>query len=357
LADLRGQVVLITGSSRGLGFLLAREFARQGCRLIICARDQAEVGRAQADLARQGAEVAAFTCDITRSDEVQRLIDEATRRFGRIDILVNNAGVIQTGPWSTMTLADYEEAFNLMFWGMLYPTQAVLPQMLQRRYGRIVNITSIGGKVSVPHLLPYSSAKFAAVGFSQGLRAELAGQGIIVTTIVPGLMRTGSYLNAFFKGRQEDEFTWFSLGSSLPFISMDAERAARQIVAAAKRGEAERTLSLPALLLARFHGLFPGPTADIAGLVNRFLLPSLDGQPPLVAPSANMPGAARARGMIVQTRLNPPRNRLLHTLTTLGRQAAERFHQYPGPVAMLAQEQGEPVIKKRLVRVYTVEET
>lgn len=100
--------------------------------------------------------------------------------------------------------------------------------MRARRRGRIVNITSIGGKVGMPHLLPYTCAKFATVGLSEGLRAELGREGIRVTTIVPGLMRTGSHLKAMFRGQHEQEFTWFSLGASLPLVSMGAERAARQ---------------------------------------------------------------------------------------------------------------------------------
>src|SRR5947207_4543781 len=196
------------------------------------------------------------------------MVEEATMRFGRIDAVINNAGIIQVGPIETMTIEDFERAMAVNFWGVVYTTLAVLPSMLARRRGNIVNITSIGGKVSVPHLLPYSCAKFAAVGFSEGLRAELARDHIPVTTIVPGLMRTGGHLNALFKGDREAEFTWFSLGASLPGISMAAERAARQIVRAAKRGEAERILSLPANLLASFHGLLPGATAGLLRLVH-----------------------------------------------------------------------------------------
>jgi short-subunit dehydrogenase len=206
---------------------------------------------------------------------------------------------------------------RVMFWGVVYPTLAVLPRMLERRGGRIVNITSIGGKVAVPHLLPYTCAKFAAVGFSEGLRAELARDGIAVTTIAPGLMRTGSALNAYFKGRAEREYQLFSVVGSLPFISMDAERAARQIVQATKRGEAERILSIPAVLLARFHGLFPGLLANLLGLANR-LLPGPDGAVQL-----------QHRGMELQER---SRSDLHRTLTTWNRDAAHRFHEYPGPV-------------------------
>jgi NAD(P)-dependent dehydrogenase (short-subunit alcohol dehydrogenase family) len=315
--DLQGQVTLVTGGSRGLGFLLAREFAREGCPVAICARDASELERARQDLEDDGADVLATVCAVSDRAQVERMVDEASRRFGRIDILVNNAGIIQVGPVQTMTHADYENAMAIMFWGVVHPTLAVLPQMLERRDGRIVNITSIGGKVSVPLLVPYSCAKFAAVGFSEGLRAELAKEGIAVTTIAPGLMRTGSHLNAFFKGEQERAFAWFAPSASLPGISMDAERAARQIVLATRRGEAERILSVPANVLAKFHGLFPGLTADIFGVVNRFL------------PGPNGHGTAAARGMEIQERLDSP---VLSRVTGWGLSAAERFHQYPGPV-------------------------
>lgn len=323
-ADLRGQVAVVTGGSRGLGLLLARELAWEGCRVVICARDEAELGRARESLEREveGAEVLTVVCDVSEQAQVTRLVAEATARFGRVDLLVNNAGVITVGPIQNMTVQDFENSMDIIFWGGVYATLAVLPGMLERGAGRVVNITSVGGKVSVPHLLPYTSAKFAMVGFSEGLRAELAGTGVTVTTIAPGLMRTGSPFNAFFKGRQEREFTWFAAGDSLAFVSMDAERAARQIVAAAKRGEAERILSLPATALARFHGLFPGTTSDLLGLVNRLILPRPDDTAPAGADGI-------ARGMDVHGRMRAP---LLDAVLTWTTKSAARFNQRPGPL-------------------------
>lgn len=310
--ELAGKVVLVTGGSRGLGFLLAREFAHQGSRVAICARDGEELDQARHDLQMSSAEVYTQVCDVSQQGAVDALIADVTDHFGRIDILVNNAGIIQVGPLSAMTVADFEEAMGVMFWGVLYPTLAVLPQMRERRSGSIVNITSIGGKISVPHLIPYSSAKFAAVGLSEGMRTELAGQGIRVTTIAPGLMRTGSYLNAFFKGIQEGEYTWFALGAALPIVSMDAERAAAQIVAATRRGEAERVLTLSAASAARFHGLFPGLTTDLLSAVNRLL------------PGESTGSRKRARGRDVDRRMHSD---LLDLLTSLGRAAARRFNE------------------------------
>jgi NAD(P)-dependent dehydrogenase (short-subunit alcohol dehydrogenase family) len=323
--DVHGEVVLITGGSRGLGLALAREFARVGCRLVLCARDAQELERARHDLAQRGADVLAVPCDVSDREQVNHLIAQATQRFGRVDILVNNAGIIQVGPLHTATVEDFETALNVMFWGVLYPTLAVLPQMRARRKGRIVNITSIGGMVSVPHLLPYNCAKFAAVGLSEGLRAELGRDGIHVTTIVPGLMRTGSHLHAMFQGQQEREFTWFGLGASLPLLSMSAERAARQIVRATQRGEAARILSLPAKLLGRLHGLCPGLTSHLLSAANH-VLPDEDG-----AKATSVPGIE------VQSRLH---SRLFNALTGLNRAAAHRLHQYPPAARVHEPDQG-----------------
>ncbi len=266
--DLRGQVVLITGGSRGLGLALAHEFAAQGCCLALCARDGDTLARAKADLALRKANVETFVCDLREQEQVAQLIADVTQHFGQIDILVNNAGVIEVGPIENMALTDFEEAMAADFWGTVYPTLAVLPQMRGRKAGRIVNITSIGGKFSVPHLLPYSCAKFAATGFSEGLRAEAAKDNVRVTTIVPGLMRTGSFLNAEFKGKYGSEYAWFSVGDNIPGLSLSAQSAARAIVQATRRGEAERVLGLPAQIAARAAGLFPGFVANANALFN-----------------------------------------------------------------------------------------
>ncbi|MFB3827778.1 MAG: SDR family NAD(P)-dependent oxidoreductase [Bryobacteraceae bacterium] len=310
-ADIAGCVVLITGGSRGLGLSMARAFGAEGCRVAICARNTEELDRACRDLEARGIEVIAVPCDVTDRAQVDGLAQSVLRHFGRVDILVNNAGIIQVGPVESMTLEDFEQAMAVMFWGVVYPTLALLPHFLGRGAGRIVNITSIGGKVSVPHLLPYNCAKFAAVGFSEGLRAELAGRGVRVTTIAPGLMRTGSYLNGIFKGDPERESLWFGVSANLPLATIGGSRAARQIVAAVKRGDAERVLTAPANLMARFHGLFPGATADLLGLVNRLVLPAPTGR------RDAMPGSE----------ISSLESRGARALTALGRSAGREFLQ------------------------------
>ncbi|HEY9283239.1 MAG TPA: SDR family NAD(P)-dependent oxidoreductase, partial [Pyrinomonadaceae bacterium] len=307
--DFGGKSVLITGGSRGLGLVLARRFAREGARVSICARDPEELERARRDLAARGAEVFAFPCDVTDRAQVQEWVRLSADRFGAVDVLVNNAGIIQVGPLEVMTLADFDEAMRVHFWGPLYATIAALPEMRRRGAGRIVNVTSIGGKIGVPHLVPYCASKFALVGLSESLRAELQKDGILVTTVCPGLMRTGSPRNAVFKGRHRAEYAWFSISDSLPVTSMMAERAARQIVAACRRGEAEVILSTQAVVAIRFRQLFPEIFADMSGLVN-MLLPGARGEGSI--------GARRAKGKESESGWSPS------VLTTLTESAAER---------------------------------
>jgi short-subunit dehydrogenase len=311
--SLRGKSVLITGGSRGLGLQLARDLAEQDCRIAILARDHEELQRAQEDIEGHGANVVYYTCDVTRKDEVDEVVEQVTEHFGGgIDILINNAGIIQVGPLESLELSDFEEAMQVMFWGPLYTTLAVLPGMRERRAGHIVNVTSVGGKVSVPHLIPYCCAKFAGVALSEGLSVELRSSGINVLTVVPGLMRTGSHLGATFKSDPAQEFSWFALGATLPGISVSAEHASRAIVHAIERGRMEEIISLPANILARLHGIFPEVTLPVMRLVNDVLLPTPTRRTEAVV------------GREAEERLN---SRLHRAATSLGHDAAEELNQ------------------------------
>lgn len=288
--SVRGRVVLITGGSRGLGLVLARTFGAAGARLAICARDPEELERAEVDLRARGIEVLSLPGDVGDPDQARQLVEAVRQHYGALDVLLNNAGVIQVGPQEEMTLADYEEAMRVNFYAALHTTLSALP-ILPRPGGRIVNIASIGGKLAVPHLLPYSASKFALVGFSQGLCAELRKDGLLVTTVCPGLMRTGSPRHASFKGQHEKEYAWFNLGDSLPGVSVSAEYAARRILLACERGEAEVLIGLPAIVAAPLQALLPGLTAEILGLVNR-LLPAPGGIGTATATGADSQGVA-----------------------------------------------------------------
>lgn len=269
--SFKNKVVLITGGSRGLGLVLARTFAREGARLAICARNAEELERAKEDLQTHGAEVFADVCDVRDREQVSRFVESVAAHFNQIDVLVNNAGVIQVGPLAVQTQKDFEDALAVHFWGAFYMMQAVLPLMKKQGSGNIVNIASIGGKISVPHLAPYCASKFALVGLSGAMRVELAKDNIFVTTVCPGLMRTGSHINAIFKGRNELEFALFSTMNALPLTSVSAEKAAQEIVTATKRGKAEVIISVPAQIAAKANALMPELVAEVSGLINQIL--------------------------------------------------------------------------------------
>ena len=268
--DFAKRNVVITGGSRGLGLLLAREFLRRGARVALLARDREELRRAERQLHQYG-QVVALTCDVTNRKQVEHAMSQVRRKLGPIHVLVNNAGTIGVGPMDAMTEDDYRASLAVHFWAPFHTTMTVLPEMRARREGRIVNISSIGGKISVPHLLPYSVGKFALAGFSEGLRPELLKDGVYVTSIYPGLMRTGSPRNANFKGKHRAEYAWFSLSAALPVASVGAERAAKEIVWACQRGQASLVISLPAKLAAGLHGVVPGLTMSLLTFANRFL--------------------------------------------------------------------------------------
>jgi NAD(P)-dependent dehydrogenase (short-subunit alcohol dehydrogenase family) len=269
--DFNGCSVIITGGSRGLGLLMAREFGRQGARITLAARDEAELERAREDLASRGIDAAVVVCDVGNREDAERLITETVARCGRVDVLVNNAGVIKVGPLDHMQRGDFEEAMSVHFWGPLHTILAAIPQMRQQRGGRIVNISSIGGKIGVPHLTPYCASKFALTGLSDSVRGELAKDGIQVTTVCPGMMRTGSPFNAWFKGRHRDEFAWFAVSDSTPIASIDGARAAAQVVDACRHGDAGLVITWPAKLAVIANAVMPEHVAVAMDWANRML--------------------------------------------------------------------------------------
>lgn len=269
--EFNGRVALVTGGSRGLGLLIARELGMQGAKVVIAARDEDELSRAKADLLARGIEVTTVATDLSTPAEAERAVNAAVSAYGQLDVLINNAGVIIVSPFDNLSKADFEEAMGIHFWAPLYTLQAARPHMRRAGGGRIVNISSIGGKLGVPHLAAYCASKFALTGLSQSVRAELAKENIIVTTVCPGLMRTGSIFNAWFKGHHREEFTWFAVAGSLPLLSIDARRAAARVVDAAKHGDAEVVITWPAKLAVAAVGLAPQLTAAAGRIANGFL--------------------------------------------------------------------------------------
>jgi short-subunit dehydrogenase len=278
-----GQVVLITGGSRGLGLALAERYGRSGAKLILAARDVDELIAARYTLLDRGAvqspdDVLLIPADLTDASQAALLVDHAIGHFGRIDILINNAGIIEVGPAENQPIAAYRRAMATNFFAALHTTYAALPHLLNRKPGdkdaAIVNIASIGGKFAMPHLLPYVASKFALVGFSEGLHAELRHKGVRVTTVCPGLMRTGGEVHAEYTGQRKKEERWFTLAAKTPVLAASAHHAAEKIYNAVAAGRAEITITPQAWLAARLIGIAPETTQYLASLANHLLLPA-----------------------------------------------------------------------------------
>src|SRR5437899_6406720 len=274
---LRDKVAVITGGSRGLGLVLARHICARGGRVALIARDPEELARAKADLAPHGSVVLTIECDLLDSEQIRSAVRRIIDRFGKIDILINNAGIIEIGPLEHLRLEDFDRAMRLHFWAPLELISQIVPEMRIWGGGRIVNISSIGGKIAVPHMASYSASKFALTGLSDALRAELARDNIHVTTVAPGMMRTGSHVNAKFKGKHDKEFAWFAASAGAPLLSMNANRAARKILAACRRGQPSLILTFAARAAILGNALFPNLTGYAMKFANR-LLPGAGGE-------------------------------------------------------------------------------
>jgi short-subunit dehydrogenase len=268
--DFRGKTVAITGGSRGLGLELARGFAAEGANIVLLARDRRQLSEAENDIKAAGVQVTALSCDVADRAQVRQTMDRIIGEFG-VDVLINNAGIIQVGPYEQMEVKDFADAMDTHFWGPLHIIQAVVDHMKHKGGGRIVNITSIGGKIALPHLVPYVASKFALVGLSEALRTELLKDRIYVTTVVPGLMRTGSHVNALFKGQHEKEFALFSIANACPILSISSEFAARQIIEACRYGVAEVVLGSQARFGRLLNVTFPNVVAAMLSVAARFL--------------------------------------------------------------------------------------
>lgn len=310
-------LALVMGASRGLGLLIAHELAARGHDLVLGSRSESSLQRAADQVREQNpaTRVEVRVCDIGDRDAVSRLVEDVESTVGPIEVLVTVAGIIQVGPAQAMTFAHFDEALGTMLMGPVNITLPVVARMRARGRGRIGTITSIGGKVPPPHLWPYGTAKHGAVGFSEGLANELAGTGVTATTVVPGLLRTGSHLRATFTGQQDREYAWFGPAASLPLLSMDARRAARRIVDGVLAGRRHVVLTPLAKVGLRVNGMVPSLVGRTLGVANR-LLPGPGG-----AASADT-----IEGHVARGRLS---SRVVNALTTLGDRAAHRNNEAP----------------------------
>ena len=265
------RVVLIAGGSRGLGLELARELVAGGAMVALIARDGDRLEEVAQELRDSGGDVLTIPADVGAPDQAREAVERAVAWHGHLDALINTAGVLQVAPLETLSLEDFRTAVDVMLWGPVHCTLAALPALERSDVGRVATVTSIGGKVPVPHLLPYAVAKHAVVGFSESLRAELGPSGPRVVTVVPGFMRTGSHIHALVKGSHEAEYRWFAAFAQMPLFSQPTDRAAQRILAGIARGDAHVSNVWWAPFAARLHGIAPGLVSRIAGLISPLL--------------------------------------------------------------------------------------
>ncbi len=272
-SPFKGKVALITGGSRGLGLALAKVLVKQGAYVSLLARDEAELNAARTILNEFTSlqHIMIHVCDVTDPAQLSKAIQQTVEIWRDIDLLINNAGAIIVGPFESMTLADFETQMKLHLYANIHATQQILPIFRKKNDGRIVNICSMGGKVAVPHMLPYDTSKFALAGFSQGISAELARENISVTTVYPTLMRTGSPIQAVFKGDAEKEFTWFANADIFPGLSMSADLAARKIIRAAADRRSELIPSFIGRARMMVGAFLPELMLLGMGLMNRLM--------------------------------------------------------------------------------------
>ena len=188
---LKNKIALVTAASRGLGRAVAEELAAEGAQLVICSRSEAKISETANEIAEAlGVKVLAVAADVSNPEDVKRLTEFASERLGRIDILVTNSGGPPAGPFEAFDLEQWEAATRLLLYSSVNLARAVLPGMKERRWGRILNITSIAVKQPVDNLILSNSLRAGVTGFARTLANEVAQFGITVNNIMPGYTRT-----------------------------------------------------------------------------------------------------------------------------------------------------------------------
>lgn len=185
------KTALITGGSRGIGRAIARALARSGYRIAVIYRSRIEEAeRLAAELRESGTDAECYRCDISDQAEVMKTVEEVLRRFVKIDVLVNNAGISQIIPFTDISEEDWKRMFDVNINGMYNCSKAVMPHMISRKYGRIINISSMWGISGASCEVHYSASKSAVIGFTKALAKEMGPSGITVNCIAPGFIDT-----------------------------------------------------------------------------------------------------------------------------------------------------------------------
>jgi NAD(P)-dependent dehydrogenase (short-subunit alcohol dehydrogenase family) len=190
MTGLEGKVALVTGAGRGIGTSVALMLARSGCRLIVSARTAVQLEATSEEIKSCGAGVAFVVADLARDDELERLVEESQRAFGSVDILINNAGWGKRAPVMRMKREDLDQTLRVNLRAPMLLANHLVPAMIKKGGGAVINIGSISGKSGEANGAAYSASKFGLVGFTQSLYEEVREHGIKVSVILPGFVDT-----------------------------------------------------------------------------------------------------------------------------------------------------------------------
>lgn len=244
MTELRGKNVVVTGASSGIGRATALELARRGAHVVLAARRVARLDEVAAECRALGVRAVTVPTDVTHAEDCRRLIDAA----GDVDVLINNAGFAIFSSIADASPDDAREMIETNYLGAFHCTQAVLPRMLARRSGTIVNVSSITGLMGFARMSAYCASKFALTGFTEALRDEVIGSGVRVALVCPGTTETELFVKA-----ERDKMP----GASRLMSAVDAERVARAVCDAAEDGRYRRILPALATIYMRFKEFSP----------------------------------------------------------------------------------------------------
>jgi len=253
--ELRGSIGILTGASRGLGVYIAEELTRRGVSLVLAARSEDDLKETQVRVERLGGRALSVATDVGKVGDLQKLADVALSELGPVDLLVNNAGIEKYGHYQDIDLAVIEKTLRVNLWAPEVLTRLVLPGMVERRRGHIVNIASVAGKTAVPYNAIYSSSKHGLVGFSWSLREEVKEYGVGVSVVCPGSVS------------ESGMFHHWSGGKKPPAVSraVPPEKVATAVVRAVEADKAEIIVARGLTKIVDVtHAISPGFTTAIA---------------------------------------------------------------------------------------------
>ena len=253
---LQGKVAVITGGSEGIGKAAARSLAGEGASVVICARRRDVLEQAAAEIvAATGGKVLAIPADVTQPEQVQALMEQTVAAFGRIDILVNNAGTSSAHPFEKAVPEIWQTDLDLKLFGAIHCTQAVLPYLRAQGGGRIINLTTPGGKAAGARSVPTSGSRAAGIALTTALSQEYAAENILVNPVCVGLIKSGQHERRFAQAQADN-----------PDLTLDAFYGAMgQRVPLGRVGEAAEVGDLIAFLASERAGYITGASINVDG--------------------------------------------------------------------------------------------